>query len=284
MAITVGTLLVTVEWQTAFWSIGFIGGAIMFVLIFLFKSRPSDIGVRAYGAPEDEPIQEITDPNIARIRAKTFRKCMQSTTDFWKLVVVHHLGCVGHAIVIIYVIPIAVASGLDLVTAAGVLSTLAGVSVLTRFTTPVIADYLGAKWSMAIMFMLQGFPVLMLFWTQDAWQFYLFAVVFGVGYGGEGSAFPIINRQYFGRGPMGRSFGWQQFGAGSGMATGGWIGGAFYALFGSYDAAILLSTIASIGGALVLVSMAPTTKLLIPNWEDALPPEARTASPALSGD
>ena len=284
MAITVGTLLVTVEWRTAFWSIGLIGGAIMFVLIFLFKSRPSDIGVRAYGAPEDEPIQEITDPHIARIRAKAFRKCMQSTTDFWKLVVVHHLGCVGHAIVIIYVIPIAVASGLNLVTAAGVLSTLAGVSVLTRFTTPVIADYLGAKWSMAIMFMLQGFPVLMLFWAQDAWQFYLFAVVFGVGYGGEGSAFPIINRQYFGRGPMGRSFGWQQFGAGSGMATGGWIGGALYALFGSYDAAILLSTIASICGALVLVSMAPTTKLLIPNWEDALPPEARTASPALSGD
>jgi len=29
---------------------------------------------------------------------------------------------------------------------------------------------------------------------------------FGFGYGGEGSAFPIINRQYFGRGPMGRYF------------------------------------------------------------------------------
>jgi hypothetical protein len=63
---------------------------------------------------------------------------------------------------------------------------------------------------MAIMFLLQGVPVLMLFWAQDMWQFNLFVVIFGIGYGGEGSAFPIINFQYFGRGPMGQSFGWQQ--------------------------------------------------------------------------
>ena len=130
--------------------------------------------------------------------------------------------------------------------------------------------------------MLQGFPVLMLFWAQDVWQFYLFAVVFGIGYGGEGSAFPIINRQYFGRGPMGRSFGWQQFGAGAGMATGGGVGGALYAVFGSYDPAIILSVVASVGGALVLVSMEPTSKLLIPNWEQSLPPEARTPTPSPS--
>ena len=81
---------------------------------------------------------------------------------------------------------------------------------------------------------------------------------------------------------MGRSFGWQQVGAGAGMATGGWIGGALYAVFGSYDPAIILSVIASVGGALVLVSMEPTSKLLIPNWEQSLPPEARTPTPSPS--
>ena len=204
---------------------------------------------------------------------------MQKTSAFWNLVTVHYLGCVGHSIVIIYVIPIAVAAGMDFLAATGVLSTLAAVSVLTRFTTPVIADYLGSKWTMAIMFLLQGFPALMLFWAQEPWQFYLFAVVFGIGYGGEGSAFPIINRQYFGRGPMGRSFGWQQFGAGFGMATGGWIGGVLYGIFGSYDIAIVISTVASVAGALVLVTMNSTSRLLIPNWEDSLPPEARTRVP-----
>ena len=66
--------------------------------------------------------------------------------------------------------------------AAGVLSTLALVSGLTRFLTPVLADRLGPRGIMAVMYVLQGLPVLMLFWTSDTWTFYLFAVVFGVGY------------------------------------------------------------------------------------------------------
>ena len=159
--------------------------------------------------------------------------------------------------------------------AAGILTTLVSVSVLTRFLTPVVAEYLGAKRAMATMFLLQGLPLLMLFWTQEVWQFYLFAVVFGLGYGGEGSAFPIINRQYFGRGPMGRSFGWQQFGAGTGMAFGAWIGGALFAVFGSYSPTIILSAAASVTGAIVLLTMEPTTRLLIPTWEDLLPSEAQ---------
>ena len=121
--------------------------------------------------------------------------------------------------------------------------------------------------------------MLMLFWTHELWQFYLFAVVFGIGYGGEGSAFPIINRQYFGRGPMGRSFGWQQAGAGMGMALGGWIGGALFALSGSYEISIVVSMLASLGGAGVLLSIEPNNRLLIPNWEDSLPPEVRMTPP-----
>lgn len=282
MALVVGLLISSYEWKTAFWSIGIVGGCIMLGLILLFRSRPSDMGIRAYGAPENEPIHETRDPVFEKLRAKAFRTSMQSTSAFWKLVSVHYLGCLGHSIVIIYVIPIAVAAGVDLVAAAGILSTLAAVSVLTRFATPVVADHLGAKWSMAIMFILQGLPVLMLFWAQELWQFYLFAVVFGIGYGGEGSAFPIINRQYFGRGPMGRSFGWQQAGAGVGMATGGWVGGLLYGFLGSYDATIILSTVASIGGAMVLLSMEPTNNLLIPNWEDSVPSQANPAAPIVA--
>ena len=176
---------------------------------------------------------------------------MQSTSAFWKLVSIHFLGCVSHAIVIIYIIPIAVLAGMEEVAAAGVLSTLALVSVSTRFLTPVISDYIGSRGTMATAFVWQGLPVLMLFWAHDPWQFYLFAVIFGIGYGGEGSAFPVINRQYFGRGPMGSSFGWQQFGAGSGMAMGAWLGGALFWLFDSYAATIIISTATSLAGAVL---------------------------------
>ena len=186
---------------------------------------------------------------------------------------------------IVYIVPIAVLSGVGSVAAAGVLSTLALVSGLTRFLTPVLAESLGAKGTMAVMYVLQGLPVLMLFWTSDTWTFYLFAVIFGIGYGGEGSAFPIINRRYYGEGSLGRSFGWQLSGAMLGMASGGWIGGVLFGIFDDYILTISLSIAASLLGAVVIMSMENTDRVLILDWEDGLPPEARsTPTPATAND
>ena len=220
MVILVSLLIASVNWQLTFMALGILGSLVMLGLMLFYRNRPSDMGLRAYGAPDTEPVTQRPDPMIERLRAKAFQVSMQGTSAFWKLVGVHFLGCVGHSIVIIYVIPIAIRADVDSLAAAGILTTLVSVSVITRFLTPVVAEYLGAKRAMATMFLMQALPMLILFWTQEVWQFYLFAAIFGLGYGGEGSAFPIINRQYFGRGPMGRSFGWQQFGSGSGMAFG----------------------------------------------------------------
>ena len=286
MAVCLSALIAALTWKSAFWLIGLSCSAVMVGLMLFFRNLPSDLGLRAYGAADTEPARKTGDPTEEKRRLKAFLANMQGTTAFRRLVGIHFLGCVGHAIVIIYVIPIAVAAGVDVVSAAGVLSTLMAVSVLTRFLTPVVADYLGAKRTMATMFILQGLPVLMLFWAHELWQFYLFALIFGIGYGGEGSAFPIINRQYFGRGPMGRSFGWQQFGAGTGMAVGGWIGGILYMIFGSYDTTVILSVLASMGGAMVILSMPPTSRPLIPNWEDTAAPvlEPKGPQPVPAGD
>ncbi len=279
MAIVVSVLIAGASWKIAFWSIAIVGGIIMLILMAFFRNRPSDIGTRAFGALESESLPRDRDPVLERLRVKAFRSSMQSTATFWKLVFIHFLGCVGHSIVIIYIIPIAVLAGMEQVAAAGVLSTLALVSVTTRFLTPVISDYIGARGTMATAFVWQGLPVLMLFWAQDPWQFYLFAIIFGIGYGGEGSAFPVINRQYFGRGPMGSSFGWQAFGAGTGMALGAWLGGVLFWMFDSYAAAIIVSTITSVVGAAVIMSMEPTNRILIPDWEDSM-----LAVPAAAGD
>ena len=79
---------------------------------------------------------------------------------------------------------------------------------------------------MAVFYTIQGLTVLLLFWAQEPWQFYLFATLFGVGFGGEMSAFLVINRQYYGMGPVRSVFGFQHLGSGTGMALGGLIGGA----------------------------------------------------------
>ena len=119
----------------------------------------------------------------------------------------------------------------------------------------------------------------MLFWAESAWQFYLFAVLFGIGFGGEMSAFLIANRQYYGMGPVRSIFGFQHLGSGFGMAAGGLIGGLIYDYFGSYDLAWVISIGASLAGMVAILFLESSSKVLIPNWEDSIPREA-TASPA----
>ena len=153
---------------------------------------------------------------------------------------------------------------------------MASVSGLTRFLTPVLADSLGARGTMEVIYVLQGLPVLMLSWINNTWIFYLFAVVFGVGYGGEGSAFSIINRRYYGEGSPGRSFGWKLSGSILGMATGGWISGVLFGFYDHYLLTIALSVTTSLAGASVIMSMDQTDRVLILDWEEGLPPEARS--------
>ena len=272
----IGILLAHYDWRVAFWSLGIGGGAAMAMIVFFFRSKPSDMGLDPLGGAWSGAVGQEFSREIRMVRDKARAASIQSTSAFWKLVLVHYLGCVSHAIVIVYIIPIAVLSGVGPVAAAGVLSTLALVSGLTRFLTPVLADSLGARGTMAVMYVLQGLPVLMLFWIHDTWSFYLFAVVFGVGYGGEGSAFPIINRRYYGEGSLGRSFGWQLSGAMLGMATGGWIGGVLFGFHDDYLLTIALSVATSLAGAAVIMSMDQTGRVLILDWEEGLPPDARS--------
>src|SRR5439155_1581665 len=85
-------------------------------------------------------------------------------------------------------------------------------------------------------------------------------VLFGIGLGGEMSAFPIINRQYYGNAPTGTVYGWQMLGAGIGMASGAFLGGVLRDLTGVYTLALLCSFVLSMTGALSILLLPSTTK------------------------
>ncbi|MFQ6029210.1 MAG: MFS transporter, partial [Dehalococcoidia bacterium] len=199
--------------RAAFWIPGIGGGLILILLIRPFFNEPADIGVRPLGAAEDEPVKSIQSGEAGKLRAKTFSQQVQRTAAFWNLIGIHFWGCAGHAIIMVFLVAIAEERGVPVVLAAGTFVVLSVASTLTRFAVPILADNFGSKGVMAVCFFLQVAPVLILFVAQDAWMFYVFAALFGIGFGGEMSAFPIINRQYYGSAPIGTTYGWQMMGA-----------------------------------------------------------------------
>jgi MFS family permease len=259
-----------------FWGPGLVGGALLLFLTQLFHNEPAEIGLRPLGASPDEPILRLHEGPVGRVRARVFLRQAKRTGAFWNLIGIHFWGCVGHNSLLLFLPTIAMARGLTPTLAAGVYAALNASSLLTRFAVPVLADRVGSKKVMVCCFSMQAFPILLLFFAQDAWMFFLFAIFFGVGVGGEVPIFPVISRQYYGHAPMSSLYGWQNIGNGVGMALGPILGGLIWTQTGDYTGVLTLSFGASLAGVLSILVLPSTSCCLLPHWEAQLPPEARS--------
>jgi cyanate permease len=201
---------------------------------------------------------------------------MRRTRAFWHLPLIHGLGCAGHGIVLIYVVPLAVEQGLTLVSASVILSLISVWSIGGRLLTPIVAERSGGKPIMAAALVIQGLTVPVLWWAHDAWTFYLFGSLFGIGFGGEMSAYLVVNRQYFGAGPTSTLYGFEMMGALLGHAVATGLAGLVLYLTGSFLLVLVLSMVFSLVGMLVILRLESSARVLIPHWEAALPPEARS--------
>ena len=279
MAPVMGTLIEVLGWQSTFMLIGAIGGGTMLCLVPFMRNKPADIGIQPYGArPADAPMI-VRDKTVDRLRQKVFNQHTRKTKPFWNLPLIHALGCAGHGTVLIYVIPMAIDRGAfsSLAQAGIILTIIALISVISRIVTPIMAEAYGTRKMMAASLSIQAITVFMLFWSHDAWSFYLFAAIFGIGFGGEWTGYLVINRQYYGEGPMGTVYGWQTTGALMGHAVATGLAGLVVYVTGSFNVVMAISVGFSSLGVVVIGMLDDTSHVLIPNWEDDVPQlEAQT--------
>lgn len=232
-------LIDTRGWEWTFTVIGIVLGGILLAFSALIRSSPQEMGLSAYGVEGSSEEQRIRAASA--IAPASLREIL-TRRPVWLLMGVHHLGCAGHAIILAHVVSMATFRGVSGVEAAGVLSTIAGISIVSRFAFSILTERLGGRGVLTLSLIGQSTSVLILFFASEAWVFYLFAVVFGLCYGGEMVGFPIINRQLFGeKAPLGSIYSFEMLGASTGMALGGWLGGVLFDVTGAYTWAILAS-------------------------------------------
>ncbi len=260
-----------------FWLPGLSGGALLLLMIRFFYNGPADIGLRPWGDLGDEPVPAPRRDETAKVRAKVFLQRAQRTVTFWNLIGIHYWGCMGHNIINVLVVAIAVDRGLSFGAAAGVLAAQQIVGVFARAAVPVVAEHWGCRVVWIVGMALQVFPLLIILFAHDAWAFYLFAVLFGIGQSTEVPTFPIANRQYYGTVPQASLYGWQNLGSGLGMGLAPVCAGILWDLTGSSLAPLLMSLGFSVM-ALIQAWMLPSPRVRqIPDWESHLPANLRPA-------
>ena len=272
----VAGLLEWVGWRDTFWFIAFLGGGVIILCSVFFRSSPADASIKPYGATVDDLPDVIPPKELLRLRLKVFGQHMRKTRAFWNLPTIHGLGCAGHGIVLIFVIDYARELGIGVTQGAFILTCISIFSIVGRFVVPILAERMGGKPVMMVALFLQCVTIAVLFFASDAWALYLFGVLFGLGFGGEMSAYLVVNRQYFGTGPMATLYGYEIMGAMMGHAIATLLGGLVRELTGSYLPVFGLSMGFSIVGALVTLTLESTKRVLIPDWENSLPEDARS--------
>ena len=283
MAPLMGGFIEVLGWQSTFMLIGAVGGGIMLAMVPFMRSKPAVLGIQPYGARATDPPAVLRDKTVDRLRQKVFNQHTRRTKPFWNLPLIHGLGCAGHGTVLIYVIPMAFERGAfsSLAQAGIILTIISLVSVFSRVVTPIMAEMYGTRRMMAASLSIQAATVFMLFWSQEAWAFYMFAAVFGIGFGGEWTGYLVINRQYYGEGPMGTIYGWQTTGALIGHAVATALAGLVIYATGSFNMVMALSVGFSAIGVLVIALLDDTSHVLIPDWENDLPEVSATGDTQL---
>jgi MFS family permease len=234
-------LIETQGWEQAFTQIGILFGVILLACSVLIRNSPREMGLTAYGAEGSSGSRPVSGTSAAA--PVTFRDLLTGR-PLWLLMGIHHLGCAGHAVILAHGVSMATHHGIPGIEAAGVLSTIAGVSIISRFAFSILTERFGGRAVLTLAVVGQSTSVLFLLFATEAWEFYLFAVVFGICYGGEMVGFPIINRQLFGAGaPLSSIYSFEMVGASTGMALGGWLGGMLFDASGDYTWAILVSAV-----------------------------------------
>ena len=277
LLLLIGAALSQLGMQWIFWLPGLVGGAGLLLMVRFFYNGPSDLGLRPLGAAEAEPAPPPRNDETAKVRAAVFIQRARRTFTFWNLIGIHYWGCMGHNIINILLVAIAVDRGLSLPVAAGVLAAQQGVGVVARGFVPVVAERLGCRTIWIVGMALQVFPLLIIFFLHDAWAFYTFAVLFGIGQACEVPTFPIANRQYYGNVPQGSLFGWQNLGNGLGMGMAPVCAGLLWDITGTYLAPLIMSLVFSSMGLLSSWLLPSPRERQIPDWETHLPASVRVA-------
>jgi MFS family permease len=234
-------------WRTSY----IIIGAVVMVLLIatgqFLRRDPASMGL----LPDGERITERARPGLSDT-GFSFREAL-GMRQLWTICLANLAVVFCLLIIMTHIVPHATDISIPPTTAAGILSTIGGISMAGRFVIGMAIDRIGNRRAMIICFILLIASLLWLQVAQELWMLYVFAVVYGCAHGGFFTVVSPITAEHFGLRAHGALFGIVVFGGTVGGAIGPVLAGHIFDLRGSYRLAFWACTVvAAIGLGLIL--------------------------------
>jgi MFS transporter, OFA family, oxalate/formate antiporter len=243
-------------WRTSLVVIGATTLAAGLVLSQFIKRDPSQIGQLPDGAEvEKGESEKLTERNMAGYSLKE----ALVTFQFWMATAILLCSGVGCYMILVHIVPHALALEISPGSAAGILAVLGAVSILGGLFTGTLADRIGIKLVIIIGLAIMSLALIWLLFAGEVWQLYLFAVFFGLIFGSVGVMETLLIVWLFGLRSNALILSAIDFGFIIGASLGPFLAGYVFDVKGSYYLAFLLAAVISVLGLVLSCLIKPTS-------------------------
>ena len=241
-------LISSYGWQQAYVILGLITLIIIIPMAQFMKHSPQRIGLKPYGE------NETTDKQSSASAAEglSFTQAIK-TGRFWIFGLIQFGFVFSVLLIIVHIAPHAVDIGISAVVAASILSIIAGSSVIGRLSMGFISDRIGARPALTACVVTLTLALIWLLFAKEIWMFYVFAVIFGIAYGGVIPTFTLVPAELFGLKFLGIIVATGMLLGTIGGAIGAPIAGSIFDVTGGYSLALLICVI--IGALAIILSL-----------------------------
>lgn len=243
-------LISTYDWRLSYIILGSIVFVVVILAAQLLRRDPTQVGQVPYGENEEQRFKLETE-------AFSLKEAV-CTKQFWLVSAMFFcLGFCGFAIMV-HIVPHATDLGISAASAANILATIGGMSIVGRVVLGTAADRIGNRQAFIIGFILMSAALFWLAPATEAWKLYLFAAVFGFAYGGCAASESPLVAALFGLSSHGLIMGGVGLGFTSGAAIGSFLAGYIFDFAANYQVAFLVCAVTGVVGLILTTLLTPT--------------------------
>lgn len=191
----------------------FMLGILMIMVLLtslVMRSYPEDLGMKPYGADEDEENGDQAPQVNSSINTSsdwTAREVI-STANFWLMYGMYLMAFITFLIIVTQFYNFEVDLGISAVAAAGPPAAIGVGSIIGRTVlTSLLSEVLNYKKVILMCFLAQGSAVILLLVSKDILIFYLFGLLFGFFYSAVVPLFPTMLGKFYGLSALGTIYG-----------------------------------------------------------------------------
>jgi sugar phosphate permease len=237
-----GWLAQTSGWRYSAVAVGAAALAVVPVVAVFLRNRPSDVGLRAYGATEADVTRTKTGSPIANA-FRGLRLGVRSR-DFWLLGGSFFIcGASTNGLIGTHLIPASMDHGMAEVAAASLLAVIGVFDIVGTLVSGYLTDRFDSRWLLFFYYGLRGLSLLLLPFVFGSPQFalILFIVFYGLDWVATVPPTVQLARRVFGAQDFAIVYGWIFAAHQMGAAAIAFAAGAVRTYFGDYQLAFTFS-------------------------------------------